>query len=332
MSDKRIPQQVNIKKNVKAKEQTEELPTANNSSKVVDYISKRNSSNASKYLLSKASRESKLYEVVQEAQQNKEKVSQYIESGSTYGGEQAPKITENAPNDTKKLKADKISLPESDEKNNDYLSPNKRTEDMGDVTITSQVSNPYAIKIMEDHEGQEFLNSKSRNSSLKLAVEKVKQEIQDNIKENDGEQQVKGAIDKEKEELEKHAIADELRGSKVTESEILDPKITTEPPESNDVKKPLKKKKKKKKKVKKSHPEDANAHEEQPVPKPDSQEKPVNSDNNDLPEELDPHQHSPIPKEKVKLDGIEDIPKPLNLDKLLLSNQSNGVIPKPKKK
>ena len=79
-------------------------------------------------------------------------------------------VVEDAVEASKKSQLSNTSKNEEEANDSNHLSPAK-IDGKEQEEMTSQVSNPYAIKIVENNDSQEFLNHKSRNSSFKSTDE-----------------------------------------------------------------------------------------------------------------------------------------------------------------
>lgn len=215
----------------------------------------------------------------------------------------------------------------------DLLSPDKNTNLItSQVSLQSQVSNPFHIQIIEDNDSNEFISKKSRNSSL--------QPPKDNKNDNLGD----GATKEEKNEVEeKQEDAGKEQQTKIPQgmdntadtNEANQDAAENQGTEDNV---PKKKKKKKKKTKKSAQPETQN--EDDPAAQIAPAENPEVDTTNAKDEEIEKKeeeqkQPEPKPKDKdpISLDGIANIETaPLNLDKLLLSDQTNSILKSKKKK
>lgn len=205
------------------------------------------------------------------------------------------------------------------QKNSNLLSPEKDDYINTNVSFTSQVSNPFHIKIIEQNENSELISKKSRNSSLKASLEKDPQN------KDDGKNEDSAKIEVMNNTADTGADSGERKGSE-------------------EEKKPKKKKKKKKK---------AAQNNEEDVPKvvvagetatPDKDQEKQEESQEKKPEIIEEKKPEPVqeiepeevkikvPVEDIKLHGLNSLDKPVNLDKYLLSDQTNSVLKKYKKK
>ena len=103
------------------------------------------------------------------------------------------------------------------------------------------------------------------------------------------------------------------------------PAASNEDPQPEKSEEPVKKKRKViKKKKKKADDETPKPAENVESAQPDAK--------NDVPESTPDKPEPAAPKDPVQLQGLSNIEKPVDLDKLLLSDQSNGILSKIKKK
>ena len=194
-----------------------------------------------------------------------------------------------------KTKEAESSNPVSEKDASMLMSPDRINLRESQISLQSQVSNPFKIQIIEQTENDDIINQKSRNSSLQASVEKKKEE--------------------------------ETAGNNATQAQSANP---DEAKAEDTTPKPKKKKKKKKKAKNHGEGDDQTEHNVTDIGKPDGagpkSEDPKPSEEAKEPQEV-------TPREKVELQGIH-VEKPLNLDKLLLSNQTdgNGAFSKIKKK
>jgi hypothetical protein len=261
------------------------------------------------------------------------------------------------------------------EKDQSLLAPGNNKDDLtSQVSLYSQVSNPFNIKIIEDNETENYINntknpisediqSKDSSSNPKRASEKAegnvseKDEIKNDekAKENTEKKKMKIKLNSEtkikkriEEKAEKKAENDKENAEKTTEekdAENLEYKSKNAPKNENVVPSNIStneedhsesnlKSKKKKAKNKPINPsEEPNitplAEEAKYVPpkriEPVSKEEPQE-------EEKQIEKLKIEPKEDIKLHGLTAVAKPVDLDKLLLSDQTNGILKKIKKK
>jgi hypothetical protein len=187
-------------------------------------------------------------------------------------------------------------------------------------SLHSMVSNPFNIKIIEDGEQNEFILKKSRNSSLKLSIEKSKKKDENHADTTSPNQGSPGTT-LPPSYYSNIYLTDR---SKASNNSGQDGGAPNEPEKSEEPQPPTKKKKKvikkKKKKVEEEVVVEVDGKGDQGID-PKATEatavtKPTPSDT----------------KESIQLHGISHIGKPVDLDKLLLSDQTNGILTKGKKK
>lgn len=204
--------------------------------------------------------------------------------------------------------------------NSNLLSPDKDDYINTNISFTSQVSNPFHIKIIEQNENSELISKKSRNSSLKASSKK---NLQNKDEDKDQDQDL--------------AKAELMNNTADTGADSAERKG------SEEEKKPKKKKKKKKKAAQNNEDEIPKVivADETVIPdetvKPDETEQEKQEEvvetNPEPVQEIKPEEVKVnVPVEDIKLHGLKSIDMPVNLDKYLLSDQTNSVLKKYKKK
>ena len=234
------------------------------------------------------------------------------------------------------------------------LVPNKDMPIDSQISLYSQVSNPFNINIIEDNASNEFFKNKSKLSNPKDAEKdenavEVSQKQPDSVIGHVAEQSTVKLAEKinEKASENKHSSSQDKTLDTLNEGAL-------EGAVEDGLAKPVKKKKKKKKakkveEVKVDTTSDVPALEDDVKPKtkadidlPEKQLPPTIAKTSDPPLEptVVPKPKSEViveapkaePKEDIKLHGFNPVPKPVDLDKLLLSNQTNSILKKIKRK
>ncbi|CAI2377828.1 unnamed protein product [Moneuplotes crassus] len=179
------------------------------------------------------------------------------------------------------------------------------------TSMNSMVSNNFKINIIEQNEESEFLKAITvqKQTESNPAIPNTKNPDQAKPKIEEIKEQPENPPDQTKTDQPKPGSQEETKNQ---------PEEDAEQPA-----KKKKKKKKKKKSIKKKDIEGANGDDE-----------PLNQDLHQEEKEQKFETEIPVPvdKEHVQLAGIQSVGKAVNLDKFLLSDQSNSVLSKITKK
>lgn len=198
--------------------------------------------------------------------------------------------------------------------NKDLLAPGKNDLIETKSSMNSVVSNKYKISIIEQNEESEFLKKITNHSKPDSSSPK-------------DEEKLNGSFSEEAAKV-KISIAEPIEDTLQSEQEPTERTEELKTEGEEQVKKPKRKRKKKKKSTRKNQLEQVNP-EAKEITIPDRIEVEGEKENEEKAEVEVP---VPEDKEPIKLSGLQSVDKPVNLDKFLLSDQTNSILRKIKKK